>query len=116
MSNLAICLIYGLDFKILVDELKKKSSTIILVNLLADKSLQSMKETDGLQYSGFNFVKRNVQLLGGLPRPQCWELGWKGQLENLIMWHRQPSEGRGTQRSSSHWVKYVFSTLVKTNI
>lgn len=53
---------------------------------------------------------------GGAPRPPCWELGREGPLENLVVLHRQPGEGRGTQGSSSHWVKYVFSTLVKTNI
>lgn len=42
--------------------------------------------------------------------------GWEARLESLVPLHRQPGEGRGTQRSSSPWVKYVFSTLVKTNI
>lgn len=42
--------------------------------------------------------------------------GVEGWLENLVIQHRQLGEGSGTQRSSSHWVEYVFSTLVKTNI
>lgn len=36
-SNFAICLMYGLDFKILLDELNKFFSAAMLVNLFAEK-------------------------------------------------------------------------------
>ena len=50
----------------LVNELKKFSIavisiTVILVNLLVGRCLQSLKET-GLWHSGFSFVKSNVQV------------------------------------------------------
>lgn len=65
-SNLAICLVYGLDFKILVNKLKKFFSfPVILMNLLVERCLQSLKEI-GFWHSDISFVKSDVQTGYGL--------------------------------------------------